>query len=163
MWKSAEQEMKDRNLLDRSQAGQAPNSMAVRQKAVNPVYPSPHPDGLIVKHIVERAEKERLSGTKHDDGKVDYTYLEPEFMEGIARVFMFGAGKYGRHNYKAGMQWSRVFSALMRHMWKWWRGEMLDPETGESHLFHAGCCLAMLVYYEQHKVGEDNRYVKPQV
>lgn len=78
-------------------------------------------------------------------------------MEGIAAVLQFGAAKYSPRNWEQGMAWSRPFSALMRHMWAWWRGEKADPETGMSHLWHAGCCLAFLITYEQRRVGSDDR------
>lgn len=64
----------------------------------------------------------------------------------------------GERNWEQGMSWGRVFAALMRHMWAWWRGEDKDPETGESHLWHAGCCIAFLIAYEARGVGTDDRY-----
>ena len=73
----------------------------------------------------------------------------------------------GVRNWELGMKWSRVFGAMMRHMWCWWGGKGptttnfvfgdLDDETGYSHLWHAGCCLAFLITYEQRKIGEDDR------
>lgn len=63
----------------------------------------------------------------------------------------------GDRNWELGMNWSRVFGALMRHMWAWWGGEKVDPETGKSHLWHAGCCIAFLIAYEERKVGNDDR------
>ena len=97
-------------------------------------------------------------GRKDDTGKIDWALLVPSVTEKILEVFMFGAGKYGRDNYKAGMDWSRVYSALMRHMTAWWDGEDLDPETSKSHLAHAGCCIMMLLYYVIFKKGKDDRF-----
>lgn len=96
-------------------------------------------------------------GRKDDDGKLPYHLLPPELMEGVAAVLAFGATKYAPRNWELGMAWSRPFSALMRHMWAWWRGETADPETGMSHLWHAGCCLAFLVAYERRRIGVDDR------
>ena len=96
-------------------------------------------------------------GRKDDHGKLPYHLLPPELMEGIAAVLQFGAAKYAPRNWEQGMAWSRPFSALMRHMWAWWRGEKADPETGMSHLWHAGCCLAFLIAYEQRRIGSDDR------
>ena len=96
-------------------------------------------------------------GRKDDQGKLPYHLLPPELMEGVATVLDFGAKKYAPRNWEMGMAWSRPFSALMRHMWAWWRGEKADPETGYSHLWHAGCCLAFLIAYEQRKAGADDR------
>ena len=55
------------------------------------------------------------------------------------------------------MSWGRVFAALMRHMWAWWRGEVNDPETGMSHLWHAATNIAFLLAFEARKVGVDDR------
>jgi hypothetical protein len=63
----------------------------------------------------------------------------------------------GERNWELGMSWGRVFAALMRHMWAWWGGQKTDAETGMSHLWHAACCLAFLVAYEQRKSGVDDR------
>ena len=96
-------------------------------------------------------------GVKHDEHKVPMHLLPPELLAGTAAVLDFGARKYSERNWELGMAWHRPFSALMRHMWAWWRGEDLDPETGMSHLWHASCCIAFLMAYEQRKIGTDDR------
>lgn len=98
-------------------------------------------------------------GRKDDADKAPYDLLAPEAMEGIAQVLAFGAAKYEPRNWEKGMRWGRPFAALMRHMWAWWRGEKADPETGFSHLWHAGCCLMFLIAYEAREEGEDDRPV----
>jgi hypothetical protein len=55
------------------------------------------------------------------------------------------------------MAWHRPFSAAMRHLWAWWKGEQADPETGLPHLAHAACCLMFLMAYEKRRIGEDDR------
>lgn len=55
------------------------------------------------------------------------------------------------------MDWSRLYGAAMRHMLSWWSGDTVDPESGESHLWHALCCIAFLVTYEQRGKGTDDR------
>ncbi len=96
-------------------------------------------------------------GLKFDKEKVRYDLLPPELLEGVAQILTFGAKKYGDRNWELGMDWMRVFGALQRHLWAWRSGENVDPETGKSHLWHAGCCVAFLMAYEQRKVGTDNR------
>jgi hypothetical protein len=94
---------------------------------------------------------------KADDNKSRYDLLPPEMLEETAQVLTFGAEKYSARNWELGMQWSRPFGAMMRHMWAWWGGEDKDPETGYSHLAHAACCIAFLVAYERRNAGEDDR------
>ena len=75
----------------------------------------------------------------------------------IADVLTFGARKYGADNWRRGASWSRYFAACLRHLFAWWRGEGNDPETGLSHLAHAGCCILFLIEYEREGLGEDDR------
>lgn len=96
-------------------------------------------------------------GRKDDGGKAPHHLIAPEIQDALAAVLDFGARKYAPRNWEKGMAWSRPFSALMRHMWAWWRGEHCDPETGMSHLHHAACCLMFLVAYEARSVGLDDR------
>jgi len=100
-----------------------------------------------------------MEGKKFDDDKVRMELLPPEAIEGTAKVLTFGAKKYEDRNWEKGIKYSRVFGALMRHMWAWWRGENLDPETGLSHLHHAGCCIMFLQTYNERKMDEfDDRH-----
>jgi hypothetical protein len=96
-------------------------------------------------------------GRKFDADKLPWHLLPPDAIEEIVRVLEFGANKYGDRNWEKGMAWNRPFAALMRHMWAWWRGEDRDPETGITHLAHAGCCILFLLAYERRGVGDDNR------
>jgi hypothetical protein len=57
-----------------------------------------------------------------------------------------GQFKYGAWNWRAsGIRKSVYFSALLRHVWKWWNGEECDPKTGVPHLANAAACLAVLI------------------
>lgn len=94
-----------------------------------------------------------MPGVKHDGDKIRYDLLPPEFLHGVADILTFGAKKYEARNWERGIAYSRVFGALMRHLWAWWAGKDLDDETGKSHLWHAGCCLAFLITYEARGMG----------
>lgn len=96
-------------------------------------------------------------GVKFDSGKIRMELIPPELMVAVGTILTFGAEKYSSRNWEKGMDWSRVFGALQRHMWAWESGEDKDPETGESHLWHAACCIAFLVAYESRGVGKDDR------
>ena len=98
-------------------------------------------------------------GHKDDGAKPRYDLIPPELLEGVAHVLSYGSIKYAPRNWELGMDWGRPFAALMRHMWAWWRGEEVDAETGFSHLWHAGCCIAFLMAYEQRRIGKDSRQI----
>ncbi|MDP0925705.1 DUF5664 domain-containing protein [Paracoccus onubensis] len=96
-------------------------------------------------------------GRKDDGEKLPMHLLPPELLTSVASILDFGAQKYAPRNWERGMAWSRVYSALLRHMLAWWDGEDTDRETGKSHLWHAGCCVAFLIAYEARGTGEDDR------
>lgn len=83
-------------------------------------------------------------GLKFDEGKLPMSLIDPIFLEGLARVLAFGAKKYSAHNWRKGIAYSRVLDALIRHTQEMVKGNDIDPETGELHAFHAGCCLMFI-------------------
>jgi len=87
-------------------------------------------------------------GKKFDENKNRLELLPPEFVEAISQILTFGANKYGSYNWMKGIKYSRVVGALLRHIYAFLKGEKLDPESGMPHLWHAGCNLAFLIYFE---------------
>lgn len=101
-------------------------------------------------------------GAKFDTGKPMMDLLSSTAMTQVAEVLTFGAKKYAAHNWRKGIAYSRVYAALQRHLTAWNEGQELDPESGLSHLAHAGCCLMFLLEYssKQEKYQKfDDRYV----
>lgn len=96
-------------------------------------------------------------GLKFDDDKLAWHLLPIEGVEGMLKVMQFGEKKYGAYNWTLGMDWHRLFSAVMRHLWAWFRKEELDPESGLPHLYHACCCILMLTSLVEMKKGKDTR------
>lgn len=104
----------------------------------------------------------KTEGVKFDQGKTRFELLPGDVLYAIGTILTFGAVKYAARNWELGMDWSRCFGALQRHLWSWWQGEDKDPESGHSHLWHAGCMLVFLIAYEIRGVGKDDRPKKPQ-
>ncbi len=98
------------------------------------------------------------SGIKHDNGKPSLALLPTEALEEIAKVMDFGAKKYDADNWRGGFTYRRVASSLLRHIFAWLKGEDLDPESGLSHLAHAGCNVLFLLTFVITKTGTDDRY-----
>lgn len=86
-------------------------------------------------------------GIKYDDGKLPIDLVSPYFITATAEVLAFGAQKYQPYNWAKGILFSRVFSALQRHLWDWYMRDDLDEETRLNHLGHACCCLMFLTHY----------------
>ena len=56
-----------------------------------------------------------------------------------------GALKYGRHNYRGvGVRASVYYDATIRHLFSWWEGEDIDPDSQLSHVTKATCSLVVL-------------------
>jgi hypothetical protein len=87
-----------------------------------------------------------VEGVKHDSGKPMPRLLPPSALLAIARVLTFGAKKYSPDNWKhvPGAK-ERYLDALWRHLLAYNSGEEIDPESGESHLAHIGCCVLFLL------------------
>lgn len=98
---------------------------------------------------------------KFDTNKVPMELLPAPALEAIAEVLAFGARKYASWNWAKGFTWSRLIGAALRHLFAFARGEDRDPESGLSHLAHAGCCILFLITHERCKLGTDDRYKLP--
>jgi len=97
---------------------------------------------------------------KYDDEKPDMSMLPASAKIGIARAFMDGERKYGRYNYLKGMDWTKLLSAVDRHVTAFTDGEDLASDSKLNHLYHAGAGIMMLIEYYERKLGTDNRYKK---
>ena len=84
------------------------------------------------------------TGIKYDQGKPRMDLLDTDALVGLAEVLTFGASKYAAHNWRNGIQNSRLVAALMRHLTAINKGELLDPESGLPHIDHVGCCWMFL-------------------
>lgn len=96
-------------------------------------------------------------GIKFDNEKNLVQLLPVISMEKIAQIFTFGAKKYSQWNWSKGIKYSRLYGALLRHLFAWYRGEKIDSESGQSHLYHAGCCIMMLIEMEELRPDMDDR------
>jgi len=94
---------------------------------------------------------------KYDKDKLSWSILPFNALEHIVRVFMFGASKYSRGNFRNGFEQHRLIDSLLRHTISYARGEDRDLESGEYHLAHVGCCVLMLLCNVLEKKDIDNR------
>lgn len=104
-----------------------------------------------------KAALDKAKGKKFDEGKLDWTLLPFKAVDQVVRVLMHGAEKYGRDNWRKGMDWSRLIDATLRHVTAFNSGETRDQESGCHHLAHARCCLAFLLEYGTTHPEKDDR------
>ena len=72
-----------------------------------------------------------MSGVKFDTGKPPLGLIPRQALEAEAQVMAFGANKYGRDNWRGGMDWTRLSDAALRHITAFVDGEDVDPESNK--------------------------------
>lgn len=108
----------------------------------------------------------QATGLRYDAGKMArYDLIPPEALEALAIHYGHGAVKYPDppRNWELGMPWAKPFVSLMRHSWRWFRGESYDapdpkmPDYRAHHMIAAAWNALAAYTYEVRGVGEDNR------
>lgn len=90
--------------------------------------------------------------------KTNLSLLPVSACEHEARVWMFGAKKYGRSNWKK--LWgddtiTTAMDSLLRHSFAILNGESVDPESGEYHAAHIRCNAAMIIEHEENTKNKE--------
>ena len=97
---------------------------------------------------------------KNDANKLRYDLIPPEGLEELARTYTHGASHPdGARRWEQGGSWLRLFAAMMRHAWKWRRGEDYDKESGLHHMASVAFYAMALVTYKVRGVKEDDRVI----
>lgn len=104
-------------------------------------------------HICQTKTKQKSDlkskGIKYDQEKPLLALIPVEALEEEGWVWTFGAKKYGYYNWTNGLAYTRIISAMFRHMLAIMRGEDTDPESGRSHAAHIRCCAGMLIKFQK--------------
>lgn len=106
-------------------------------------------------------ETRTVSSTGGEKGVKDQRHdlLPRVALDRISEVYAFGARKYADHNWRRGYEWGKSYAAAQRHLTAFWDGESLDPESGLSHVAHAGFHLfALLTWLDEQGEGADNPF-----
>lgn len=91
-------------------------------------------------------------GAKFDMGKLDWTLLPIDALEGTVRVLMHGCAKYDRDNWMHvpdGEQ--RYMKAMLRHLIALLSGEENDQDSGLPHWDHLMCNTIFISWFKKHK------------
>ena len=72
---------------------------------------------------------------------------------------MYGNEKYHDPDNWQTVEIDRYYSAAMRHLLAWRKGEDRDQESGYSHLWHAACNLAFMIALEDREIEETEESV----
>lgn len=93
---------------------------------------------------------------KFDDGKWRLSDIPQKALKSTAKVFNYGANKYGKFNYSGEIDATRLYDACQRHLHAWIIGEDFDEST-YPHLAHAIASLMMLLEGFANETVKDNR------
>lgn len=102
--------------------------------------------------LIEAAPEANI-GLKYDSDKPDYTLVNKELMEAVAKGMTIGVKKYGRLNYRNFTKTDipRFEAALLRHMFAHLSGEEIDADTNLPHLFLVGTNLNIILWLKENK------------
>lgn len=99
--------------------------------------------------------------TVYGNKKAPIHLFPPVALVRSAEVFRLGAQKYGPYNWREAAVSSTVYySAAMRHLMQWFDGEEYDEESGQPHLAHVMCCMAILMDAESVGALVDDRPIE---
>ena len=146
----------DLGILDKSSATQSRygslDDVVRRQAGVQGGAFPPSSDGTISEGFAPKFDAHKV--------RVDLLPIQP--MNDIAEVFTFGAKKYFANSFRQGetVSWSRTYGSIIRHLFAFWRGEDRDPESGLSHLAHAGTQLMILMEHFANNKDKDDRFIR---
>lgn len=113
----------------------------------------------MLKKVKNRNKLTKLTGKKFDSDKIRWDLLPMDALNEVAKILTFGYHKYGAHNWRGGMEWSRLYGATYRHLYQSIIGKDYDDESKLLHLAHAACNILFLIEYLLHNIGNDDRFI----
>lgn len=106
----------------------------------------------------QEAQMGKESAARFSEGKVRHDLVPAWPIDELAKVYTYGTIKYDADNWRKGLAWKKnVIGPLLRHLWKWIRGEIIDEESGCHHLAMAMWQCCALMEYERCSIGQDDR------
>jgi len=96
-----------------------------------------------------------MSAKKFDQGKIDWTLVDFKSLEPLAEAMGYGSKKYGRLNWKKGLDEKRLLAASFRHLIAYKEASILDPESGVNHLGHLMANAMMMIYNRNNLKNDD--------
>jgi hypothetical protein len=107
--------------------------------------------------IAREAKENSNQALRYNNGKLQWSLVDFDSLEGLVKVLEYGATKYAPNNWKKGMPVTQVSESLMRHLFAFLKGEDVDPESGCRHISHVMCNAMFIEYIMREKPHYDNR------
>lgn len=93
---------------------------------------------------------EKLLGDRFNEGKPQWSLVDFKSIEPMVRVLEHGKEKYGRGNWQLGLDKMEICESLLRHVFAYLSGEIVDSESGIQHTGHMLANAMFLEYMENH-------------
>lgn len=102
---------------------------------------------------IKQSNPKDLIGSK----KAKLSVVPSGVLFALGNAMLEGACKYGRHNFRGvGVRASVYYDATIGHLFDWWEGQDIDPESGELHITKAIASLTVaLDAIQQGKMYDD--------
>lgn len=88
---------------------------------------------------------------KADTGKNMLSLIEPQFIIKLGEILTYGAKKYDVDNWKKCDDPRRYQDALLRHLYAYLDGELIDPESAIEHTASIAFNIMALQYFDNAK------------
>lgn len=100
----------------------------------------------VVAPLTAPAEPDNNPKTAYGVRKPQMHAVPPVALLALGAVMMLGKRKYGLTNWRdKTISASTYYDAALRHMFLYWDGEDIDPESGQPHVAHAMACMTMIL------------------
>lgn len=113
--------------------------------SIKALLPQESAEHFIMKLILEHVENDEF------EKALEFCYrLDPTVIEIAAHIMNIGEEIYGYHNWKVGMSKRSILQSLYRHVHAHYNlNEVIDVQSGYSHLGHIYCNLMFLQYHSE--------------
>ncbi len=98
------------------------------------------------------------TATRYNNGKPRLSLIDPYFTEELGGVLTMGAIKYDDYNWQKSLNTddhdnfrNGCVDSLERHVAKMKKGELVDDESGLTHMAHVAANAMFIDYYDRNK------------
>ena len=102
-----------------------------------------------------------MGALRYDQNKLQTGLIPVPALLELCMVFTKGAVKYAPENWRKGMLWSRIYTPMMRHFFKWLLGQRRDKEINCHHLLQVAWGCVVLYMYERWADIESEKALPP--
>jgi len=101
--------------------------------------------------------EETKKAKKFDKQKLRIDLISIPALLGVSAAYTHGATKYGDRNWEKGFKYTRLYGALLRHLFSFMLGEDIDKESGLNTIDQVVWNAMALSHFQKTKTGTDDR------